>query len=320
MRALITGVFGQDGSYLSEILANKGYEIFGIVNTPMSSNSQKIAHELKEKGIVIEISEVDLLDYEALKNELITINPDEIYHLAAQHVSSEGASLSVEKIIFNNNITATANILDISFNYLHKCKVLTAGSCLMYDGSVTKIQDETTPFCSNSYYGIAKITENMLVNMYRAKGLFACTAILYNHESHRRASKFVTQKIAQNMRKVKNGEIETFTLGNLDGVKDWGYAKDYAYGMYLMLQHKDPEDFILATNTLHSIRDFVMECAKQLNIENWEKYVKLDEKIVVRTMNTILCGDYSKAEKKLGWKPKVSFEGLVSEMLEGTLL
>ena len=122
------------------------------------------------------------------------------------------------------------------------------------------------------------------------------------------------------MRKVKNGEIETFTLGNLDGVKDWGYAKDYAYGMYLMLQHKDPEDFILATNTLHSIRDFVMECAKQLNIENWEKYVKLDEKIVVRTMNTILCGDYSKAEKKLGWKPKVSFEGLVSEMLEGTLL
>lgn len=319
MKAIITGVYGQDGSYLGEILTDKGYEVYGIVNRDMSENSLKIRHELEHKGIRFKVICVDLLDYERLKDVLIEINPDEIYHLAAQHVSAEEACLTVEKDIFENNIHATANILDICYNYLKNARVLTAGSCLMYDGTNTDMQDIHTPFQSVSYYGIAKITENMLVKMYRSRGMFACTAILYNHESHRRAAKFVTQKIVQNMIKIKRKEIETFSLGNLDVVKDWGYACDYAYGMYLMLRKKEPEDFILATNELHTINDFISECARQLDITDWRKHVKLDDGIIVRKIDTILRGSCLEAEEKLGWKKTKTFQELITEMIENSL-
>lgn len=319
MKAVITGIFGQDGSYLGEILLSKGYDVYGICNRKMSKNSLRIQKELERKGIRFKTIPVDLLDCSELEKKLIEVAPDEIYHLAAQHVSAEDAGFAVEKNIFQNNICITANILDICYRHLRDTKILTAGSCLMYDGSKTMMQDMNTPFQTISYYGIAKVTENMLVKMYRSKGMYACTAILYNHESHRRSDQFVTQKIVKNMIKLKRGEISGFSLGNLDSMKDWGYAYDYAYGMYLMMQNERPEDFILSTNVLHTIEDFAAECARQLEITDWRDHIEINGQIISRKIDGVLKGDCSETERKLGWVRTKSFQELVSEMIENNI-
>ena len=316
MKAVITGIYGQDGSYLCELLLKQGYEVYGLIKNSLSVNSKKIESELKSKGLVFNVYERDLLSYESVKEILEVIEPDEIYHVAASHVGSEDANICSEKSMFEQNVRITNNILDVCYNYLKKCKVITAGSCLMWDATDTIIQTEKTPFQSYSYYGIGKITENMLVKMYRERGLFACTAILYNHESHRRAQGFVTKKIIDNLKKIKRKEISSFTLGNLETKKDWGYAGDYANAMIMMLNQNAPQDMIIATNTLHSIKDFIEECARQLKIENWERYVVLDEKIVTRRLGAQLKGDCALAERELGWVRKVYFENMIEEMIE----
>ena len=302
-------------SYLAELLKAKGYELMGIVRNPMSLNSARIKQELDKEGVFIETMDIPLTNYKLLREAINDFKPDEIYHLAASHYSAEKADIATESNIFIDNISATSNILDICYNDMKGVHIVTAGSCLMYDATMTDMQSEETAFSSNSYYGIAKITENMLVEMFRARGLYACMAILYNHESHRRSDSFVTRKIVKNMVKVAKGEQKRFTLGTLDAKKDWGFAGDYVHAMYLMANQDAPQDYILSTGILHTIGEFVEECAKQLNIDNWRDCVDVDSSIIVRKNAATLRGNNSLAEQKLGWKVNKSFKDIISEMI-----
>lgn len=205
-KAIITGVYGQDGSFLCELLLKKGYQVYGIARKELSGNSIKIKKELQNKNMILNIYNTDIYNYSEISKLIAEIQPDEIYHMAAYHVSSDGVgngNTVREQEVYNKNVLATANILEACCHLSRHTKVITAGSCLMYDASDTVCQTESTPFASNSLYGMAKISENMLVRFYREKGLYACTAILYNHESHRRASQFVTKKIVENMVRIK---------------------------------------------------------------------------------------------------------------------
>jgi GDPmannose 4,6-dehydratase len=262
---------------------------------------------------------VDLNNFVDIKDALIGVKPDEIYHLAASNVSSQGSGNNnhryIEKEMFERNITATSNILYVCCEYLKASRIVLAGSCLMFDASNTLIQTESTPFESDSLYGISKITENSLVKYYRSKDLHASTAILYNHESPRRPNTFVTKKIVENIVAIKNGRISDFTLGNITTLKDWGFAKDYVYGMYLMAQQDLPEDYILASGELHSIREFVEICASRLGLNNWGNFIHIDSTILTRKV-TELLGDCSKAKHNLKWEKTVSFKELVGLMLD----
>ena len=247
------------------------------------------------------------------------MKPDEVYHLAATHVSSEWkdqtSSSLHDKELFDYNVLATSNILSVCWDYLKDTKLVFAGSCLMFDASKSKIQTEKTPFKSNSLYGLAKITENALVKYYRSKGLHCSTAILYNHESHRRSSHFVTKKIVSNMVKISRGEIDSFSLGNIYTKKDWGYAKEYVEAMYLMAQAKFADDYIISSGKLHSIKDFIDICANKLGIDNWGKYIKIEPQIISRKFNNQLLGSNLKIQKKLGWKPSVNLKQLIEIMI-----
>jgi GDPmannose 4,6-dehydratase len=321
-KALITGVFGQDGSYLCEILTSLGYEVFGVVKKTLSENSIKIQQYLANKNIVPILYRVDLTDYESLKNLLLTITPDEVYHVAARHLSSQSMNtdyILMEKNIFDYNSLITSNILAICYEYLRTTKVIIAGSSLMFDGSESNIQNESTPFRSNSLYGLAKIAENSLVKYYRQNGLFCAMAILFNHESSRRNDSFVTKKIVKNMVAVRKGILSKFTLGNLSSKKDWGYAKDYAYGMYLMAQSNKAEDYILSSFQLHTIKDFVEICADILQLPHWKNYITIDDSIVGRKINCTLLGNNSKAVLELNWHHTLSFYELIELMISNEI-
>ena len=318
-KVVVTGIFGQDGSYICEILAQKGYEIHGIVRKDLSENSSKIKKCLEKMQILPKIHIVDLNDFDNLKNVLVKICPDEIYHTAAFHISSEGHFGNkdlAEKNLFDYNIKSTSNLLYICYEYLKKTKILTAGSCLMFDDSNTDIQSESTPFKSKSLYGLAKIAENNLVRYYRSKGVFACTAILYNHESERRADSFVTKKIVKNMVALKYGKIKNFSLGGIDIKKDWGYAKDYAQAMINMLGLDKPQDLILSSGNLRTIREWIEICTQELGIKNWQDYVKIQKNIVDRKISTQLFGDNALAKSVVGLKNSLSFEELIRRMVD----
>lgn len=321
-KALITGIFGQDGSYLCEILFNKGYEIYGITKDHLSVNSQRIKDYLGSLGISPKTYSVDLNDYEALKRIVTEICPDEVYHLAAYHVSAQyvnnSKSLS-EKKLFDYNLKSISNLLLICFEHVNSARFVAAGSCLMFNASDSLIQSEKTPYKSSCLYGLAKISENMLVDYYRNQGLYASTAILYNHESSRRSNDFVTKKIVKSMVAVFKGEIHAFTLGNLDIKKDWGWARDYAYGMYLMAQAIKPKDYVLASGLSYSIREFVNITAIKLGIDDWQDYVLIDENIVTRSSSTTLLGDPTLAMDELDWQHSMSLEQLVDRMVENEL-
>lgn len=317
-KVLITGIYGQDGSFLCEILIGKGYQVFGIAKEELSNNSIKIKKELEDQNINIFVFNIDLYNYVEISRLIQQIRPDEIYHLAAYHVSSEGKGNFGdirEQEVFNKNILATANILEACFYYSRNTKIVTAGSCLMYDSSNTLCQDESTVFQSCSLYGMAKIAENMLVRFYREKGIFACTAILYNHESHRRGSQFVTKKIVENMVLVKQGKVKSFTLGDLYAEKDWGYAGDYAEAMWRMLQSESPKDYIVATGETHTVGDFIEKCSQILGIDNWEKHITLNDSIISRKISGRLVGNSEKIKKELNWNRSKSFEEIVEEMV-----
>ncbi len=321
-KALITGIFGQDGSYLCELLTSLNYEVHGVIRSELSENSIKIQKHLALNNVNPILHNVDLNDYDKLKELFVNVRPDEIYHLAAFHVSSQGVDGNkdlYEKQLFDYNVKSTSNILSIAWQYLKQTKIITAGSCLMFDDSETNQQDENTPFNSNSLYGLAKITENSLVKYYRNKGLFCATAILYNHESSRRSDNFVTKKIVKNMIAIKKGEINKFTLGNLSAQKDWGYAKDYSYGMYLMAQAESPEDFVLSSNHLNTIEDFVVICADVLGIVNWKECIEIDQSIIDRKIKTTLFGNSQKAKIKLKWENSLSLEELIKLMIKNEL-
>ena len=321
-KALITGVFGQDGSYLCEILHKKGYELYGVAKNVLSDNSQKNKDYLGKLAINPKLCAVDLNDFESLREIITQICPDEIYHLAACHVSAQSLTNSIsfkEKQLYDYNVRSTSNLLYLCNEYLRQTKFVAAGSCLMFDDSDSKIQSETTPFKSCSLYGLAKITENMLVEHYRKKGLHASTAILSNHESSRRSNDFVTKKIVKAMVAISKGEIQTFTLGNLKAKKDWGWAKDYAYGMYLMAQADTAKNYVLASGRSYTVYDFIKIVADKLNIVDWQRHVLIDENIITRMIQATLVGDYSLAHSELSWKHSISLAQLVDSMVENEL-
>ena len=319
-RVLITGVYGQDGSYLSEIYHTEEAEIHGICRSELSANSKMIKEELHHNNVYINEHNTDLYDYEAVNRLIKEISPDVVFHLAAVHRSSsdkQNNSIVAEKNLYEQNIMATSNLLTACMENCDKAKIVTAGSCLMFDGSETTMQNENTPYNSMSMYGMAKIAENRLGNYYRQKNLFVCNAILYNHESHRRADSFVTKSIANKMYAVATGQSDTFEIGDLDARKDWGHAFDYAKAMKLMAEAETPSDYIVSTGVLHSVRDFVEECAKQLSIPDWEQRVISNKQLINRKTRGVMSGDPSKCEIELGWKREYDFKAMVKEILNG---
>ena len=318
-KALITGPFGQDGSYLCELLTEHGYEVHGIAREPLSGNSENIKNYLASKSIEPIVHYCDLNEYDDVKNTIKQVKPDEIYHLAATHFSSELSTENRDQTLYQSNVSATFNILTAANKVQQDAKIVVAGSCLMFDASDIFPQNRNTPFKTRSYYGLAKITENQLVAFFRQKGMHVSMAILYNHESPRRRNGFVTKKIVKNMVLVARNEIDSFDLGSLDTIKDWGYAKDYVHGIWLMAQQPHPDDYILATGKGRTIRDFVERTASALDISDWQQHVRIRPELVVRELDIDLVGDPSQSQQQLAWKHSISFSQLVELMVRNEL-
>ena len=331
--ALITGITGQDGSYLAELLLKKGYEVHGIIRRASTFNTSRIDHLYKDPhihGVKLFLHYGDLSDGSNLNRILNKVKPDEIYHLGAQsHVR-----VSFDMPEYTGDVTGlgTIRILDAMREVgLNKTKFYQASSSEMFGRAIEIPLKETSSFYPRSPYGIAKVYAYWITKNYRESyGMFATNGILFNHESPRRGETFVTRKITRGLARIKLGKENKLYLGNLDAKRDWGHAKDYVYGMWLTLQHRKPDDFILATNESHSVREFVVEAAKHLDMDIIWKGKGLKEKGIDRkTRKTIieidpkyfrpaevdvLRGDYSKAQKLLGWKPKIKFKELVKIM------
>lgn len=321
-RALITGIFGQDGSYLAEILQEKGYEVHGVARMPLSRNAERIQRFLKSKGISPAIHECRLDRFSEVANLLERLKPDECYHLAATQYSSSTSSSTrdtVARQLYQNNVLTGSNLIYSMKEHSPQTRLVLAGSCLMFDATRETHQDEKTPYASKSDYGLSKIAVASLAKAFRESlGLPISTAILYNHESPRRDGSFVTQKIAHTVVLIKERRQEKLTLANLDSQKDWGYAKDYAYGMWLMSQQETPDDYILATGTGHTVQEFVKEAFHAVGILEWEKYVDLDQSIA-SVCEAILIGNPEKACRQLGWRHSKTFPELVKWMVTSAM-
>jgi len=318
-KALITGIFGQDGSYLCELLYEKGYAVHGVTRRGHSENSEKIQKHLLSKSVSPELHYCDLYKYKEIEGVINKVRPDEIYHLAAKHFSSEMSSGENDRSLYMDNVSATFNILSAVYNHQKNTKVVIAGSCLMFDGVDVYPQSENMSYKTVSFYGLAKITENNVAVFFRNKGVFVSMAILYNHESPRRSEHFVTKKIVKNLVKIYEGKQESFELGSLDSVKDWGYAKDYAKGIWKMTQETSPMDYILATGEKRKISDFIEIAASGLGISDWRKCIILSDNLLKRNIEISLVGDASLARKNLKWENTISFKQLVSLMVRNEL-
>jgi len=318
-KALITGITGQDGSYLTEFLRKKDYEVFGIIRRSSTFNTDRIDHIYKdphEKDVHLKLVYGDLNDASSLNHIVKTIQPDEIYNLGAQsHVK-----VSFEVPEYTGEVVAlgTTRLLEAIRDSGIKTKFYQASSSEMYGNSVAS-QNEKTPFCPRSPYAIAKVYAYwMTVNYREAYKMFACNGILFNHESPRRGETFVTRKITVALARIKQGIQKKLYLGNLDAKRDWGFAADYVEAMWLMLQQEKPDDFVIATGKAHSVREFLEEAFGYVQLD-WKKYVEIDKRYFRPTEVDCLIGDSSKARKKLGWKPKVDFEKLVRMMVDSDM-
>lgn len=338
-KALITGITGQDGSYLAELLLEKGYEVHGIIRRASSFNTGRIQHLYQDPHVAnktLHLHYGDVADAGNLNRLIEKIVPDEIYHLGAQsHVR-----VSFDLPEYTGDVTglSTTRILDAIRETRAATKFYQASSSEMF-GKVRPEHlpiNEQTPFCPRSPYGCAKVYSYWMTKNYReAYNLFACNGILFNHESPRRGETFVTRKITRALTRIKLGGEEKLYLGNLDAKRDWGYAKDYVYGMWQILQADKPDDYILATNEAHSVREFVEKAAEYLGISlGWEGaglmekgidrrsgkiIIEIDSKYFRPAEVDILLGDYSKAKNALAWQPSVKFEQLVALMVDADL-
>jgi GDPmannose 4,6-dehydratase len=336
-KALITGITGQDGSYLAELLLEKGYEVHGIIRRSSSFNTGRIDHLYKDphiNGVKLFLHYGDLADGSNLARLIEKIKPDEIYNLGAQ--SHVRVSFDVPEYTGDVVGLGTIRILDAIKESGIKTKFYQASSSELY-GKVQEIpQKETTPFYPRSPYAVAKLYSYWITVNYRESyNMFACNGILFNHESPRRGETFVTKKITHGLARIITGKDNCLYLGNIDAQRDWGYAKDYVEGMWLMLQQKNPSDYVLATGEMHSVREFIEECTKLLGIDlQWkgkgEKEVGIDKKtkkIIIKIDPRYfrpaevqqLLGDPTKAKRMLKWKPKTTFKELVKIMLESDL-
>ncbi len=317
--ALITGITGQDGYYLAKLLLAKGYTVHGTVRRSSNINTFRIDDLISEytpkKKLILHYS--DLLDSASLYNLVSSINPDEVYNLAAQsHVS-----VSFKNPIFTTQ-TGTLGSISLLEAVKHSekhIKFYQASSSEMYGGSTEEALDENSLFDPKSPYAASKVFAHNITKIYRdSYDLFCVNGILFNHESPLRGETFVTRKITKAIGRIQHGLQEKLTLGNLDASRDWGFAGDYVEGMWLMMQHKDPEDWVLATGETHTVREFVEAAFNYVNL-NWEDYVETSEKYFRPNEVDYLLGNYTKAKKKLGWEPSTTFQELVQIMVESDL-
>ena len=316
MKALITGITGQDGAYLSEFLLSKNYEVHGIVRRSSSFNTGRIDHLISKHASdgKLQLYYSDLLDSSSITNLINNIQPDEIYNLGAQsHVA----------VSFQNPILTTQlgtlgsiTILETIKHLDKKVKFYQASSSEMFGGTSKELLDENSLFDPKSPYGASKVFAHDITKIYRESyNVFGVNGILFNHESPLRGETFVTRKISKAVGRIAAGIQSKLTLGNLDASRDWGYAKDYIEGMWLMMQYDYPEDWVLATGVTKTVRDFAEEAFKHVNL-NWEDYVITSEKYFRPNEVDYLLGDSSKAREVLNWKPSVDFKGLVKIMVE----
>jgi GDPmannose 4,6-dehydratase len=316
-KALITGISGQDGSYLAELLVEQGYEVHGIVRRVALEDPTHRLWRLSSVYDKLILHSGSLESFTSLLKIVQKVDPDECYHLAAQSFVSY--SFEDEFSTINANINGTLHILAAIKDLAPKCRFYFAGSSEMFGKVVETPQSETTRFYPRSPYGISKVTGFDLTRNYReAYDLYTCSGILFNHESPRRGREFVTRKITAAAARIKMGLQDTLELGNLDARRDWGHAKDYVRAMWLMLQQDQPDDYVVGTGVTYSVRDFVNHTFEHLGLDP-EKHVKINPQFYRPAEVELLCGDSSKAQAVLGWKPVVEFEQLVKEMVDSDL-
>lgn len=316
-KALITGITGQDGSYLAEFLLSKGYEVHGIIRRVALEDPEHRLRRIQHILDKLNLHTASLESYASLFRVIENLKPDECYHLAAQSFVSY--SFEDEFSTINTNINGTHYVLSAIKENVPECRFYFAASSEMFGNADATPQNEDTRFHPRSPYGISKVAGFHLTRNYReAYDIFACSGILFNHESPRRGYEFVTRKITSVAAKIKRGLAAELRLGNLAAKRDWGYAGDYVSAMWLMLQQDAPDDYVIATGVAHSVKDYVSICFDYVNL-NYEDYVVIDENLYRPAEVNILQGDYTKAERKLGWKPSVGFEELVEMMVKADL-
>lgn len=316
-KALITGITGQDGSYLTELLLDKGYEVYGIIRRASSFNTQRIDHiyqDPHDRGHRLNLVFGDLTDTSTVYDVLSRVKPDEVYNLGAQ--SHVRVSFDIPEYTGNAVGLGSLRILEAIHRLGLKSKYYQAGSSEMFGKVQAVPQKETTPFYPRSPYSVAKVYAHWITVNYRESyDIFACNGILFNHESPRRGETFVTRKITRAVAHIQAGLQDKLYLGNLDAKRDWGYAKEYVEAMWLMLQQDKPDDYVVATGETHTVREFLEEAFKYAGLD-YKKYVKFDKRYLRPAEVDLLIGDASKAKKKLGWKPKTTFKGLVKIMVD----
>ena len=312
-RALITGITGQDGSYLAEFLLEKGYEVHGMVRRSSTETFQRLESIRDE----ITLHTGDLLDQRSLVDVLREAEPAEIYNLAA--MSFVAASWSQPVLTAEFTATGVTRILEAMREVAPDARFYQASSSEMFGQVLEVPQKETTPFYPRSPYGVAKCYGHFITVNYRESyGLYACSGILFNHESERRGLEFVTRKVTHGAAAIKLGLQQELGLGNLDAERDWGYAKDYVEAMWLMLQQDEPDDFVIATGEIHSVRRLVQVAFEHVGLDPSE-HVRIDERYLRPAEVEHLVGDASKAREKLGWTPRTSFEEMIHRMVDSDL-
>jgi GDPmannose 4,6-dehydratase len=320
-KALITGITGQDGSYLAEFLLSKNYDVYGIIRRSSSFNTERIDHiyqDPHEKNPKLKLLYADLTDSSSVYGILQEIQPDEIYNLGAQ--SHVRVSFDIPEFTADVTAIGTLRLLEAMRKLgLKKTRFYQASSSEMF-GMVQEVpQKETTPFYPRSPYAVAKLYGHWITVNYRESyGMYACNGILFNHESPRRGETFVTRKITKAVAQIKAGLQNKLYLGNLDAKRDWGYAKEYVEAMWLMLQQNKPKDYVIATGETHTVREFLEEAFNHAGLK-WEKYVEFDAKYLRPAEVDLLIGDPSKARKELGWKAKTTFKELVKIMVDADI-
>jgi len=319
-RALITGITGQDGSYLADLLVAKGYEVHGIIRRASTFNTARIDHLYQDPhvhGVNLFLHYGDLADSVQLVKLLYNLDPDEIYHLGAQ--SHVRVSFDIPEYTADVTGVGTIRILEAIREAGVKTRFYQASSSEMFGKVQAVPQTETTPFWPRSPYGVAKLFSYWATVNYRESySLHASNGILFNHESPRRGETFVTRKISRAVARIKHGLDSALYLGNLDAQRDWGYAPEYVEGMWLMLQQDKPDDYVLATNEAHTVREFVQHAFAHADLD-WKEFIKHDDRYERPAEVDLLIGDPAKAKKQLGWEPKVRFQELVKLMVDADL-
>jgi GDPmannose 4,6-dehydratase len=316
-RALITGITGQDGSYLSEFLLEKGYEVHGIVRRVAFEDPQHRLYRIQHLLDRIHMHAASLESYASIYKVVRSVEPDECYHLAAQ--SFVGYSFDDEFSTLNTNINGTHFVLAALKDCAPRCRFYFAGSSEMFGNAKVVPQDETTPLMPRSSYGISKLAGYHLMRNYReAHGLRAWCGILYNHESPRRGFEFVTRKITSHVARIKHGLENDLKLGNLEAKRDWGHAREYVRAMWLMLQQDTPDDYVIASQETHSVREFLELAFSHVGLD-YRDYVGVDEKFIRAADIEVLIGNTGKARRELGWTYSIPFKNLVHEMVDHDL-